>query len=384
MHIALITHNVIRGDGQGTVNVELVNYLLGQGVDVTLIANTVEEELSKGGAEVIHVETGALGEAVDLVKVWRFKRKADAILEKQGHRFDAVLACGVACTSPHTLNAVHFAHGGWLRSPYHAWKVNTGVNGAYQWLFSALNDWWERETLSNAQRIVAVSGMVRSELVESGLPREKIDVVVNGVDASAFKPGKADRRAMNLPMDVPLGMFVGDIRSPIKNPDGCLRALAATSHTHLAFVGATEGSPLPGLTKELGLEDRVHLLGFRRDIPELMRAADFFLLPSRWDSCPLVLLEAMASGLPCIVSPNVGTHDLVERGAGFVIDAPDDLQGLREAITALASNENLRKEMGLMARSIAEAHTWERMSDQYWRIIQEEVQSSYLISPIDV
>ena len=371
LSLGIVTHNIIEGDGQGRVNVALVRYLVQQGIKVTLIANRVSDSLQEEAHEVIHIETGVVGEKVDLIKVWRFKRKADQVLRQRRQEFDAVIACGVTCSVPHTINAVHFAHGGWLRSPYHAWKVNPGLNGAYQWLFSRLNDRWERHTLSNAERIVAVSEMVRDELEASGIPASKIDVVVNGVDATVFRPGNADRKELHLPPNVPLGLFVGDIRSPIKNPDGCLRALQEAPETHLAFVGALEGSPLPRLARELGLQDRVHFLGFRRDIPDLMRAADFFLLPSRRDSCPLVLLEAMASGLPCVVSSNVGTHALVERGAGFVIDAPDDLEGLSESLRTLSSDGKRRERMGAIARRVAEEHTWERMSQRYLEIIKE-------------
>ena len=376
MRLALVTHNVITGDGQGRVNVELTRYLLDRGVDVTLIANQVDETLIDQGTEWISIDTGSLGEAVDLVKVWRFKRKADRLLRRIGDRFDAILACGVVCSVPHTINAVHFAHGGWRRSPYHASKVNPGLNGAYQWLFSALNDRWERQTLAQAERIVAVSQMVKDELIASGLPADNIEVIVNGVDGDEFHPGPANRTALNLPEDVPLGLFVGDIRSPIKNPDGVLHALADVPDAHLAIAGSLEGSSLPDLAHQLGLSERVHFLGFRRDIPELMRAADFFVLPSRRDSCPLVLLEALASGLPAIVSSNVGTADLVAPDAGFVLRAPDDHDTLRHGLTVLRDDPSLRAEMGRAARVMAERHSWKRMSEQYLDLLRKQVSST--------
>jgi len=371
MNLALVTHNVIAGDGQGRVNAELTRYLLSQDHQVTLVANQVDDALLDQGAEWISIDTGSLGEAVDLVKVWRFKRKADRLLRRIGDRFDAILACGVVCSVPHTINAVHFAHGGWRRSPYHASKVNPGLNGAYQWLFSVLNDRWERQTLAQAKRIVAVSQMVKDELIASGLPADNIEVIVNGVDGDEFHPGPANRSALNLPEDVPLGLFVGDIRSPIKNPDGVLHALADVPDAHLAIAGSLEGSSLPDLAHQLGLSERVHFLGFRRDIPELMRAADFFVLPSRRDSCPLVLLEALASGLPAIVSSNVGTADLVAPDAGFVLASPDDHDTLARYLHRLAHDAARRKAMGQSARNVAKQHTWDRMAAQYYELIEE-------------
>ena len=372
MKVALVTHNIIFGDGQGHVNLALANHLVRRGIDLTLIANNVDDDLASTVHEVIPIETSTLGEAIDLWKVWRFKLAADEILHR--HAFDAVIACGVVCSVPHTLNAVHFAHGGWRRSPFHAWKVNKSLNGAYQWLFSALNDFWERQVLSEAESIVAVSQMVKDELIGSGVAAENINVVVNGVDLDTFHPGPADRQALKLPEGVPLGLFVGDIKSPIKNPDGCLRALAAVPDVHLALAGRPEGSPLPKLAEELDIADRVHFLGFRRDIADLMRAADFFLLPSRRDSCPLVLLEALASGLPAIVSKQVGTYDLVGEMAGVVVDSPDDHVALAEAIRLMRDNPERRDEMSTAARAIAEQHSWERMAERYLEVLLAQVE----------
>jgi len=371
MHLGLVTHNVISGDGQGRVNVELARHLLDRGAQVTLIANQVDDSLLDRGANWISIDVGPLSEVVDLIKVWRFQKQADRLLRRIGDQFDAVLACGVVCSVPHTLNAVHFAHGGWLRSPYHASKVNPGLNGAYQWLFSVLNDRWERQTLAQAERIVAVSQMVKEELISSGFPASKIEVIVNGVDCSEFQPGPADRAALGLPEDVPLALFVGDIRSSIKNPDGVLQALADARDVHLALAGSLDGSPLPDLARELDITDRVHFLGFRRDIAALMRAADFFVLPSRRDSCPLVLLEALASGLPSIVSSNVGTADLVADGAGFVIDEPNDHSRIARHMQLLSQDSALRRTLARKARSVAQNHSWDRMASQYVRLLCE-------------
>ena len=376
MHIALISHNIIPGDGQGHVNVQLTRYLLRAGARVTLVANRVDNGLLEEGADWIPIETGNLGEAIDLVKVWHFKRKADRLLQDIHRRFDAVIACGVVCDVPHTLNAVHFAHGGWLRAPYHPARKTLGVNGAYQWLFSFLNDRWERQTLRKAEHIVAVSKMVKQELIASGLPAEKISVIVNGVDVQTFHPGPADREVLGLPDRVPLVLFVGDIRSTIKNPDGLLRAAARVPGVHVALAGSLEGSPLPELAEQMNIRDRVHFLGFRRDVPELMRAADFFALPSRRDSCPLVLLEALASGLPVVTSGRVGIADLVADGAcGFVIENPEDGSSLQSALSALASDVTTREEMGQCARHVATAHTWERMAEGYLEVIEDRLRS---------
>jgi glycosyltransferase involved in cell wall biosynthesis len=373
MRIAIVTHNVLPGDGQGRVNYELTRFLLTEGHDVTLVARQVSDDLLNEGAHWI--EVSPLITDLDLGIVWFFKRAANRIMARIRHRFDVVLGCGVTLDVPHSHNAVHFVHGPWLQSSFHNSKVQSGLQSWYQWLFSTLNARWERHTFAQAEHIIAVSEMVRRELTEIGVPNKKIDVVVNGVDLVEFAPGSSDRASLGLPLNTPLGLFVGDIKSPIKNLDTVLRALVDVPGVHLAVAGRLDGSPYPGLAADLGLSDRVHFLGFRRDIADLMRASDFFTLPSRRDSCPLVLLEALASGLPVIASQNVGNANLLSAtgsgvNAGFVVDNPNDVASLSKHLATLAFDDDLRAAMSRAARGVAEKHSWEHMARRYLDLFQ--------------
>lgn len=380
MHLALVTHNVLIGDGQGRVNYELTRYLLNHGIDVTLIADKIAPELIDAGASWMPVHPKPFADQVDLFKVWRFREMADRLLHRVGSQFDLVMGCGVTLSCPHHLNAVHFVHGTWLDSPYHASTVRSGLDSWYQQAFSSLNAGWEIETFRQAQRVVAVSEMVRDELLSIGVAPSKIEVVVNGVDCTEFHPGSADRTALDLPDNVLLGLFVGDIQSPIKNLDLVLEALVDAPDIHLAVAGHPDGSPYPRLADRLGIASRVHFLGFRRDVADLMRGADFFSLPSRRDSCPLVLLEALASGLPVITARTVGTsnlvnsHPLIETEAGFVLDNPDDRSTMDAALHTFANDPDRRIEMGRTARRIAEHHSWHQMAASYLSIFDNVLQ----------
>jgi glycosyltransferase involved in cell wall biosynthesis len=368
MNVAMVTHNVVKGDGQGRVNYELARHLLARDAEVDLIADRVADDLLAAGASWQPVHPGF--DQFILLKVWRFQRMADRLLRERAGRYDVVLACGVTCSRPHAVNAVHFVHGPWLRSPLHSSKVATGVRAAYQWLFTALNARWERQVFARAGTVVAVSQMVRRELLDVGVPPEKIKTIVNGVDLSEFKPGPADRCALGLPEGVVLGLFAGDIRSSIKNLDTVLRALPDAPGVHLAVAGTLEGSPYPAMARRLGVAGRVHFLGFRDDVAALMRAADLFVLPSRRDSCPLVLLEALASGLPVVTARTVGTAGLVEPESGFVLDRPDDTEALAEALRALVADAERRRAMGRAARAVAERHSWKKMAEQYLTLFE--------------
>ncbi len=372
MHVALVSHHVRSGDGQSRVNAELARALLARGVAVTLVAEAVAPDLVDAGAHWAPVH--APGDSVHLVKVPAFAREADRVLARLAVRPDAVVACGVTTFEPHALNVAHFVHGTWLRSPYHSSRARPGPYGWYQWLYTRTNARWERAVFARAGAVVAVSDMVRDELVAIGVPPGRVRVVANGVDVDEFAPGPADRRALGVPESVPLALFAGDLRSPVKNVDGALRALAATPGLHLALAGASDRSPYPALADRLGVGDRAHFLGFRRDLAALLRAADFFVLPSRRDSCPLVLMEALASGLPVVTTRTVGSAGIVGAGgAGVVVERPDDDGGLAAAFARLAHDGRQRAAMGRAARAVALGHTWGRMADAYVRLIERVV-----------
>ena len=372
MHVAIVTHNIIKGDGQGRVNFELVRYLLNQNDRVDLIADNVASELVEAGATWHPVHPTSM---TNLDKVWDFKRRASHILERCNDQYDAVLACGAVLNLPHTINAVHFVHGAWIKSSSH--PIRSGVNPytIYQWLYSRANARWERQALAQATRIVAVSDKIRKELIDAGLPDNRIFTIINGVDINEFHPGSANRSALNLPDDVPLAIFAGDIRSNRKNLDSVLYALTSVPDLHLAVAGSLEGSPYPALAEQLNLTPRVHFLGFRRDMPALMRAADFFTFPSRYEACTLALLEAMASGLPVITAETTGGAELVTEDCGFVLSDPEDIDGLARAMKQLIMKPSLRQSMGRVAREVAEEHSWEKMAEQYRTLLLEAAHS---------
>lgn len=368
MNVGIVTHNVLKGDGQGRVNYELAKILKAKGIDVELFADRVDESLLDEGIKWTPINPGF--EALNLAKVWRFAKMADTVLSRRRNQRQALLACGFTTTYPHALNVAHFVHGIWLKSSFHSSRVRRGLNPVYQRVYSSMNARWEKQAFAQAQTVVALSEMVRRELIEVGVAENKIETIVNGVDLDEFRPGQSKRDMVGFPKDVRVGLFVGDLKSPIKNLDLVLQGLKEISSLHLAVVGEENGSVYPGLAQQFGLEKRVHFLGYRRDIAEIMRAADFFVLPSRRDSCPLVLLEAMASGLPIITSTTVGTSNLVTDHMGMVVDGPDDLAGMKAALLKMTADSDALLRMGEASRRTAEEYSWECMADRYIALFQ--------------
>ncbi|MBW4632572.1 MAG: glycosyltransferase family 4 protein [Iphinoe sp. HA4291-MV1] len=379
MKLCIVTHNVIKGDGQGRVNYEVVTEAIRRGHHITLVATQVDPELQQSNY-VNWVVIPVDGWPTELLRNLIFAWRSAHWLRQNYSGFDVVKVNGAITWGKSDVNAAHFVHGSWLKfssqqvQPKSIWAVPNIHNilyNFYQWFYTALNARWEKVAFRQTQVVVAVSNKIAKDLLEIGVPPESIQVILNGVDLQEFSPGVANRQKWGLPEGVTLALFAGDIRIPRKNLDTVLHALVKVPDLHLAVAGITEGSPYPQLAASLGLNDRVHFLGLRRDLPEVMRAADFFVFPSRYEPFGLVVIEAMATGKPVITASSTGAADLVTKEAGIVLQDSDDAEALAVALLSLASNQQLRLEMGQAARTIAERHSWDKMAQTYADLLEE-------------
>jgi glycosyltransferase involved in cell wall biosynthesis len=371
--LCIVTHNVIKGDGQGRVNYEITWEAIRRGHDVTLLASQVAPELREN-SQVQWIGIPVKGWPAEIIRNMIFSWRSAIWLLQHRSEFDLVKANGAITAIPADVNAVHFVHSSWLK--FSAFKATSksfknvlnprGVlYDFYQWLYTAANARWEKKAFSQAKIVVAISNQIAKDLLEIGVAPERLQVILNGVDLQEFSPGTGDRKIWELPDGVPLALFAGDIRIPRKNLDTVLQALVKVPELHLAVAGITEGSPYLQLADSLGLSDRVHFLGLRHDVPQLMRAVDFLVFPSRYEPFGLVVIEAMACGLPVITAKTTGAAELVTPESGIVIADPDDAEALAQALLSLAGDRALRIQMGKFARNIAEKHSWERMAKSY-------------------
>ena len=173
-----------------------------------------------------------------------------------------------------------------------------------------------------------------------------------GIDVERFAGAKVDRaakrRELGVPEDAVLLLSVGELNEN-KNHAVVLHALARLNderiHYRIAGCGAL-ANELEKLAAELGLSDRVRLLGQRSDMEELYKSADVFVFPSMREGLPVALMEAMAAGLPVVGSRIRGCEDLLADSDNLLIDRPGDAAAFAEAIKALANDPARRKAIG--------------------------------------
>jgi glycosyltransferase involved in cell wall biosynthesis len=226
----------------------------------------------------------------------------------------------------------------------------------------------ERRLLRGAALRVALTEAEARDLRMLGAP-DPIDVIPNGVppaprqvDPSAF------RRELGLDASQRLLLFVGRLDVFHKGLDVMVRGLAAAPMWHSALVGSDfrgGGDQLRSLADTLGAGSRLHLTGPRqgRALHEAFAAADCFTLTSRWEGLPLSLLEALAHGIPAVVSPEVDRLvGVVTAGAGWSA-APGELGALLRRLQHLDDRERERR--AAAARALVARYDWTSVTRRY-------------------
>ncbi|MEA2539277.1 MAG: hypothetical protein QOH35_643 [Acidobacteriaceae bacterium] len=374
IRLAILSHRFQRNDGQGRVNFEVAHAALRTGYHVTIVATTCSEELGSH-PRCRFVKIGNEQLPSELLRNLVYAQGSASWLRAHRHEFDIVKANGFVTWEPCDVVAAHFVHAAWGRSRWFPFR-NLRPYSLYQRLYTVLNTRWEKDAFTRAKRVIAVARPLVHELVEIGVRADNIDVVWNGVDTKQFHPGASHRQSFGLSPEATVALFVGDIRTPRKNLDTVLRAMRQVPDLSLVVAGAVQRSPYPKLARELGVDERVHFLGQVKTIDLLMRSVDMFVFPSRYEAHPLVLLEAMASGLPSIVSGTFGAGEFMG-GGGFILDDPDDDDALAHCMRILAADPAVRSSMGAAGRRRALEMDWSTMADQYLRIFEDIIEQEH-------
>lgn len=202
-----------------------------------------------------------------------------------------------------------------------------------------------------------------------------------GVDVEAIRALEVDvaekRRAIGVPEEALLMISAGEL-IPRKNHAVILRAMAMLGREDLYYAIAGKGpllEELRQLSRELGIADRVRFLGFRTDVFELYRAADFSAFPSRIEGLGLAGIEAMAAGLPLVSSNVHGILDYVKDGQTGYALPPEDADGFAAAIGKLAEDKELRQAMAETCRRAAQPFSKENALKAMWAIYAEILSS---------
>jgi glycosyltransferase involved in cell wall biosynthesis len=205
----------------------------------------------------------------------------------------------------------------------------------------------------------------------------RLSVIPNGIELARFHPDPAARERIRAELGLGPGTWVvGTVGrlSPEKNQALLLRAVAPLLDDRTRLVIAGDGAlrqALGELATALGASDRIRFLGARRDVPRVLCALDAFALSSDSEGLPLVIPEAMATGLPVVATSVGGVPDVLDDGrTGFLVPAGDEA-ALRAQLARLRADRDLGQACGARARAAAlERFSAERMLRDYLDLYQ--------------
>jgi UDP-glucose:(heptosyl)LPS alpha-1,3-glucosyltransferase len=345
-------------------------YVEKQGAEITLITRSAE---GWGARRVLRIDPFYAG---SLWRDWSFARAAREAWRREG--FDLVQSheripgCDV-------YRAGDGVHRRWLeirRQTASWWEtLTTSLNPFHDYVCRAEKAMFEHPRL---RAVICNSRMVRDEIRRGfRIEPEKLHVIYNGVDLEYFHPRERERRRGAARAEIgcrprdTVFLFVGS-GFERKGLGAAIDALAAASSDALWLVVAGRDRDLERFRRRaraLGLESRTRFVGGREDVRSLYAGADCFILPSRYDPFPNTALEALAMGLPAIVSSQCGAAEIIEAGVNGWVCRPDDPQGLAglikgadDALRGARLDEAARasaERFGLdaMARKMAELYT---------------------------
>lgn len=237
-----------------------------------------------------------------------------------------------------------------VENEYRKYSVNKKLMNKYH--FSrAINE------LEESDYIFVPSEFVYNSFLENGFNEEKIILIPFGVNVDVFHPPEDYSRSDG----EFLALFVGQI-SLRKGIQYLLPAWSEADIEGKLILAGKVTDTAADVVNQYRTDPTIEFRGWVNDMEKLYREASVFVFPSIEEGSALVSYEAMASGLPSIVTPNVGS--LVEDGKHGIVVSPYDVAGIARAIERFAASPKDRARMGYNARKKIQRYTWKRYSDK--------------------
>ena len=246
-------------------------------------------------------------------------------------------------------------------------------------LFDRAMVWVEQKAFNNLNGpiIMPVSNLVKEEVLKVyDVPESRIQTIHPGVSSERFS--SLDRQVCRHEIRQHHGLAPDDVvvlfvsmNFELKRLDLVINGIAEVvekeernSSFKLLVVGKGDSKRFMAMAGDLGISKQVIFAGVTDEVEKYYLASDIFAMPSRFDTFGLAVLEAMAAGLPVIITPRVGARDLVESSVnGFILSENPSVSEMTTALTALAPHEK-RVQMGENGRQIAMRHNWDNTADR--------------------
>ena len=360
--------------GAETYVADLCRRLVALGHVVTLFANEWKAGALPPEVACVKVEVRGWSRAL---RIWSFAENSEAAQMADPHdasigfintwHQDILIPQGGVHQGSLEANAQRFPTG-WRRALYVAGKR---INPKWWGLYRPIER--RQYNPSRPTRFVAVSHMVAEHMGRfHAVPADRVRVIPNAIDAGRLDvddPTAARSRVRDrhdLRESDLVGLFVAH-NFRLKGLPPLMEALAERMRrdpsrrpVHLLVCGGGKVAPMRAMAARLGVSEFVKFVGFAPSIRDYFHASDFFVLPSYYDPCSLVVFEALACGLPVITTRQNGAGEVIAEGReGFVIPRPDDRSAMIAALDGLA-DDVARREMSRHASNLGREQSFDR------------------------
>ncbi len=369
MKIAIITHQVRKGDGQGLVNYQIIKKLTERGHEIFLIASDIAKDIIKI-PDVTCYKINISKKLPILIYDFLFAYKSNRIVKIFESLWDIIIVNGASSWCKSDYNIVHFVHSSWFKSEYYPYRNPKNIKSLYQYCYTRINCFLEKKCFSRTGTIIGVSERIKNELIDLNIDESQIKVIHNGVDINEYFPLNI-KKYQNSEIT---GMFIGDLQTSRKNLDSVIKALIKTEKINLLVIGEIGRSLYPDLVQREKLSERIKFLGHQKNVSKILQEVDFLVCPSLYEPFSLVLIEAMATEIPVITSKNVGASILIDQKSGIVINSPKDITALHNAMCKI-KDPDVRKQMGQNARKVAVLNSWDKVAVKYEKLIISGIQN---------
>jgi UDP-glucose:(heptosyl)LPS alpha-1,3-glucosyltransferase len=228
--------------------------------------------------------------------------------------------------------------------------------------------------------VIAISERVKQDIQRYYHCPAPIQVIHHGVDLELFAPANRTRwrsearRQYGLSDDEMVFLYVGDLR---KGAIRAIQALSLLEHGRLLLVSRSRTQAYERAAQESGVASRVLFAGFTKHVEKAYAAADAFLLPSPYDAFGMVVSEAMACGLPVVISRQAGASELIHHGInGLLLNDVRSVQELAGHMMSLQHDRCWASELGKAARKSVEPMSWDAVAEQTMRVYREYLRKS--------
>ncbi len=367
----LMVHNYSSWGGNLATVLKLCGGLAGRGLAVALAAPRSEPYVArfeKAGVPTFDVE---IKSKYHLAACRRYaglvKREGFDIVHTHTRRADFVAALGGRLGGAVTVSTQH----GQINLERGTLKEKRDLSARFYCF--CLRNFFDKH--------VAVSAEIAAELrTRCRVRAAKVTHIPNGIEAAPFTAAAGDRLSFRHEVGARRWAAVATVVASLdaKGHGDLLRAAAEVVSggvdLHVVVVGEGHwGAPVISReAAELGIAERVHLLGFRDDIPRILAGSDMFVLPTPSEGLSIAIMEAMAAALPVVATTVGGNPELVEPGKTGYLVPVGDAGALAEAMRELAKDPPRRRAMGRAGRSrVTFEFTADKMVDRYAQLYEE-------------